>query len=200
MNLFSSAIATLKEGATCPTERLEKMGIQVRYIIGDMVALFIPADKLHLLEDVEEFSFVRADEYCHIMNDEARKATGVDKINTAAAATAEGLPQAYTGKGIVLGIIDRGIDFNHAAFRNADGTTRIKKAFMTSDDGKTLNEYTTEEQIKALTTDYTLTSHGTHTSNTAGGSDLGNGRQGMAPEAELVLVGLGTNTYNSYIA
>ena len=195
-----SAIATLKEGATCPTERLEKMGIQVRYVIGDMVALFIPADKLHLLEDVEEFSFVRADEYCHIMNDEARKATGVDKINTAAAATAEGLPQAYTGKGIVLGIIDRGIDFNHAAFRNADGTTRIKKAFMTSDDGKTLNEYTTEEQIKALTTDYTLTSHGTHTSNTAGGSDLGNGRQGMAPEAELVLVGLGTNTYNSYIA
>ena len=128
MNLFSSAIATLKEGATCPTERLEKMGIQVRYIFGDMVALFIPADKLHLLEDMEEFSFVRADEYCHIMNDEARKDTGVDKINTAAAATAEGLPQAYTGKGIVLGIIDRGIDFNHAAFRNADGTTRIKKA------------------------------------------------------------------------
>src|SRR5690242_9710912 len=31
-----------------------------------------------------------------------------------------------TGKGVVIAILDRGIDYQHPDFRNADGTTRIK--------------------------------------------------------------------------
>ena len=60
-----SAVATLKEGAQCPTEQLRQMGIQVRYVLGDMVALRIPADQLQRLEQVEEFSYVKADEIKH---------------------------------------------------------------------------------------------------------------------------------------
>ena len=67
-----SAIATLKEGAECPTEQLEQMGIEIRYQIGDMVVLNIPADKLLQLEQVEAFSYIRADEMMSKMNDRSR--------------------------------------------------------------------------------------------------------------------------------
>lgn len=185
-----SAIATLKKGAECPTERLEQMGIKVRYVLGDMVSLRIPASQLMALEQVEEFRYVAADEMQKKMNEEARKLMGVERVNTKEAAEAEGLPEAYTGKGVVLGIIDAGIDFNHAAFRNSDGTTRIKKVILYSKDSDDPQEYTTEDEIKQLTTDDPNDSHGTHTAATAGGSILGNGQQGMAPETDLVLCGL----------
>ena len=191
-----SAIAMLNDGAECPTERLEQMGIKVRYVVGRQAALVIPADKLKALEQMEEICFVRADLMKHLMNDRARKDTQADVAGNVTQATAAGLPQAYTGKGVVLGIIDDGIDFNHAAFRNADGSTRIKKAYVYSSSGYV--EYDPED-IALLTTDDTETSHGSHTSATAGGSETGNGMQGVAPEVDLVLCGLGPYMYTSNI-
>ena len=193
-----SAIATLKEAKECPTQQLEQMGIKVRYQIGDMVVLNIPADKLLQLENIEEFSYIRADEMVSKINEKAREATNIDKVHNAAAAAAQQLPKAYTGDGVVVGVIDAGIDYNHAAFRNADGTTRIKKVIDYSNNN-IKQVYDTDEAIKALTTD-APDSHGTHTSAIAGGSDTGNGQQGMAPQAELVLCGLGNYTLNSNIA
>jgi hypothetical protein len=194
-----SAIATLKEGAECPTEQLEEMGIEVRFVVGDMVAMTIPAEQLKALEQVEEFTYVKADEINQVMNDKARKDTGVDFVNTTEAAATHGLPKAYTGSGIVLGIIDTGIDFNHAAFRNADGTTRVKKAIVYDATQEKLFEYTSSTDIAALKSDNANSTHGTHTSATAGGTILGNGMQGMAPETDLVLAGLGTNLSNTNI-
>ena len=194
-----SAIATLKDGAKCPTQQLEQMGIEVRYQIGDMVVLNVPADRLLQLENVEAFSYVRADEMVSNMNEKARKATNVAKANNVAAAAAQQLPMAYTGEGVVIGVIDDGIDYNHAAFRHADGTTRIKRVIDFSKNN-IKQVYDTEEAIMALTTDTPYTSHGTHTSAIAGGSDLGNGQQGMAPQAELVLCGLGDFQTSSNIA
>ena len=129
-----SGIAILKDGAECPTARLEQMGVQVRFQYGKMVALNIPADKLQALEEVEEINYVKADEMLRPTNDVARKETKADQIVETTKAVAAGLPQAYTGKGVVLGIIDQGIDYNHGAFRNADGSTRVVKAFMMKDD------------------------------------------------------------------
>ena len=184
-----SAIGMLKEGVECPTAQLEQMGIEIRYQLGDMVVMNIPPEKLQLLDGIDEFYSIRADEILQLTNDAARLASKVDKVSDATQAASAGLPQAYTGKDVVLGIIDRGIDFNHAAFRNADGSTRIKKAVVyTALDQKTV--YSTEDDIQELTTDDNTLSHGTHTSATAGGSEVGNGMQGVAPQADLVLCGL----------
>ena len=189
-----SGIAILKDGAECPTARLEQMGVQVRFQIGKMVALNIPADRLQSLEDVEEIRYVKADEMMRPTNDLARKETKADQIVETAKATAAGLPQAYTGKGVVLGIIDQGIDYNHGAFRHADGSTRVVKAFMMNDNNGNYISATGEE-VKDFMTDNMTTSHGTHTAATAAGSELGNGQQGVAPEVDIILCGL--NQYSS---
>ncbi len=189
-----SAIATLNKGAECPTAQLEQMGITVRYAVGNQAALIIPADKLTALEQIKEIRFVSADLMKQRTNDLARKETKADIAGDATRAIAAGLPKAYTGKGVVLGIIDDGIDFNHAAFRNADGSTRVKRAYVYSafdvTNKKAIYKEYDETNVGQLTCDTTGLSHGTHTSATAGGSEIGNGFQGVAPEADLVLCGL----------
>ena len=190
-----SAIATLKPGAMLPAEQLERMGIKACQIVSDMVVLDIPADRLQQLEQMEEFCYVEADEMIEANNDLARNDTKVTNVSTLDKARVEGLPQAYTGAGIVVGVIDTGIDFNHASFLTHDGATRIKKAFIFNRSEKT--EYNTEDEIKRLTTDNTSSSHGSHTSAIAAGSETSVNTQGMAPEAELVLVGLGRTAPSS---
>ncbi len=193
-----SAIATLKEGAECPTEELEQMGIRVRFVLGDMVAMVIPVDKLMALEDVEELKVVEADEMRSLQNDKARVETGVDSVNTAAVAELQKLPKAYTGEGVVLGIIDSGIDYNHAAFKDANGNSRVKLLLEYSEEESALLRYTGDE-ITKRTVDTNDGSHGTHTSASAGGSATDNGMQGMAPQAELVLCGLGNKLSSTNI-
>jgi subtilisin family serine protease len=130
------------------------------------------------------------------MNNIAREKSKVTEVATPEKAQQNNLPQAYTGKGVLVGLVDTGIDFNHAAFRNPDGSTRIRLA-MKIVSGE-LKVYTNPEEIAALTSDRTDESHGTHDAGIAAGSFIkGLNRQGVAPEAGLMLCGLGGYLYES---
>ena len=193
-----SVIAMLKDGVVCPTERLQMLGVKIRDVIGRMLILTVPAESLLTLDDIDEIESVSADQMNQIMNNIAREKSRVTEVATPEKAQQHNLPQAYTGKGVLVGLVDTGIDFNHAAFRNPDGSTRIKLA-MKIVSGE-LKVYTTPEEIAALTSDRTDESHGTHVAGIAAGSFIeGLNRQGVAPEADLMLCGLGTYLYESEI-
>ncbi len=49
-----------------------------------------------------------------------------DAVNKDTNATQAFAKYGLTGKGVIVAILDRGIDYTHPDFRNADGTTRIK--------------------------------------------------------------------------
>ena len=186
-----SAIAMLKDGDACPDARLQKLGIELREEIGRMLILRVPAESLTALDGIDEIERVRADRMYRLMNDKAREKSRVEEVATWEKAAAHHLPQAYTGKGVLVGIIDCGIDFNHAAFRNADGSTRVKYAIRYINE-YTYDEYTNPDDIASLTADDTEISHGSHVSAIAAGSRVeGLDRQGMAPEADLMLGGVG---------
>lgn len=188
--------AYLRDGAKCPTERLEQMGIRVSSTFDNVALLSVPAERLAALESVEEIILVVPDGKVKPMNIDACAATKVDKVGDATEAAAAGLPQAYTGKGVVLGIIDVGIDFNHVAFKDAQGNSRVKKALVALP-GTSLQflEYDTET-VSEVSSDSYNESHGTHTAGIAAGSVVTDGTwkwQGVAPEAEIVLVGIAQN-------
>ena len=86
-------------------------------------------------------------------------------------------------------------------FKDANGNTRIKRAYVARGAGS----FTTYTNITSSspTTDDSGESHGTHTSSTAGGSEITVGTTvygGMAPESSLVLVGCGQYLYKTNIA
>jgi subtilisin family serine protease len=100
------------------------------------------------------------------MLDKAREASGVDKIHNGT-----DLTQAYTGKGVVTGIVDSGIDPNHINFMGTDGKSRIQqltyvRANAAGTDALT-TYYTNQEDdinnLRYFTTDSRESYHGSHT-------------------------------------
>ena len=112
----------------------------------------------------------------------------------------------YTGKDVIIGVIDCGFDFNHVNFWDANGNTRVKAVYMPFDTTGTQpvvknrrmpgSAYETPSQIAALTTDDPLTTHGTQTTGIAAGSYKGNAWYGMAPEADIVACGIPEDKLN----
>ena len=121
-------------------------------------------------------------------NDLSRSAIGLDLIQAGAAP----LSRAYTGKDVVVGIIDMGMDVHHRAFLNCDGTHRVTRIWKHVVSGKSTLTLTsdTEEKISKFKTDSNAGTHGTHTMGIAAGSfnePGGPDFRGAAPEAEIVV-------------
>ena len=114
-----------------------------------------------------------------------------------------------TGRGVVIGMIDTGVDFNHINLCDSTGKSRVVSVYLPHDttgvhpsiDGDTLQGsfYETPAQIARLTTDTPNESHGTHTTGTAAGSFRLNGYGGVAPEAHIVVCAMPT-LYDDEIA
>ena len=109
----------------------------------------------------------------------------------------QNLPQAFTGEGVVVGVMDVGFDLTHPNFYSADTTQyRIKKFWdMVTQDtvGSGMyvgRDYEGRENLLALghSRDGVDLTHGTYTTGIAAGSGVGSPYRGMAPEADLCLV------------
>lgn len=128
------------------------------------------------------------------------------------------LPYNLKGTGVLLGIIDSGINYAHPDFRNADGTTRITSIWDQTISGnppvgyymgteytreqinEALQQPTRQEQLAIVPTGDSI-GHGTHVAGIAGGNGRGSlGRNvGAAPEAEFIIVKLGRPGYEAFV-
>ncbi len=123
--------------------------------------------------------------------DQARQSTG---------ANAAKQKYGVTGKGVVVAILDRGIDWRHPDFLNSDGTTRIQWMLdMSGQNGCPGNpaavEYTRAQINAALQggpaiPERDAVGHGTLTAGIAAGNGSASSGlyTGMAPESDLIIV------------
>ncbi len=181
-------------------KQIKAAGATIYSRLGKQVVVSIPVDSVEALQKIEGVLRIDKGHKGRKKTDVTRVETGVNMLNGPAAP----LPAtSVTGKGVNVCISDVGIDFQHPAFKDAEGRSRIKCVYLMDDEGgnkftvndPVIGEYTfpgsvydTPELIAQLTTDDDEEYHGTHTASIAAGSISPLGFGGMAPEADLVLI------------
>ena len=164
---------------------------QARYVLRDgRVELVYPDTMLSHKSLSSQFStldYIGTPKRLHLANNLSREHIGLDMVLPGEKHSPDIL--AYTGKGVVIGVIDCGIDPNHITFRDAAGNSRVKRYIFTesseeSADGRLkVSTFSTPAEILNAPIDSAEGGHGTHTTATAAGSWRGNPYYGMAPGA-----------------
>lgn len=182
------------------TSRITALGGVIGARFTGLVTAQVPVAKLQAIAALDEVEQVSIAE---MMESDVDTTRSVTSVNYVAEGLQHGLPANYDGKGVVFGIIDSGIDFNHAAFQDSLGNTRIKCVYMPGNtsgtkvtiDGTALpgSEFDST-RIASLTTDLASSAHGSHTAFIGAGSPCGQ-YSGMAPGSDIVMCALaGKNT------
>lgn len=181
------------DDASALTE-LSKHGARVNAQFGNIATVTVPLNRVGELAQLKGVKSISIEKHHTLCNDKAREMSRFPAMTV----THGGYTgPAYTGDGVVVGMIDVGVDFNHINFLDKDGNNRIVRAYLPGDhsgtspviDGMELpgSEYTTPAQITALTTDDSTATHGTHTTGTAAGSYMANGYNGVATGSQIVV-------------
>jgi len=159
---------------------------------GDICVADIPLNRLAQLSKEQTVSRIEARESCRMTLDTTAVLQHVRPVWQG-----EQLPQAFTGRGVVVGVQDVGFDLTHPTFYNKELTNYRIRRFWDQLSADTLGsglyvgaDYQTEAAILgcARSRDASIITHGTHTAGIAAGSGYDTDYRGMAWESDLCLV------------
>ena len=184
---------------------LRTLGVELQSAIrlkyhsyGFLVTANLPVDLLPEVANLRNVTYIHAARKAELAApalDISARATGANQVW-------ESNP-TYTGKDVVVGIIDSGIDWSHEDFKNPDGSSRILWIWdqTQSTTGQIPQDFGygtewTQMQINEGTPNQNdFDGHGTHIASIAAGNGRGTGVQrsaprfvGMAPEADIIVV------------
>ncbi len=152
-------------------------------------------------------SFIKGSDFTlhrpSVLNDSMRVRERINEIH----AGQSPLDTSYTGKGVLIGIIDTGIDFLHPDFLDANGKTRVVKLWdqqLFYDTPHVPGFYgygsvwdSTEINAALCPSVDGGNGHGSTVTGTAAGNGFANGlHKGVAPDAELIIVRSDFNAAN----
>lgn len=169
-----------------------------RYASGDIASVSIsPAGLKALASDPSVIRIEARAGNRQVLNDTMLSNNNVNPVH----AGMTPLPQGYNGTGVVVGIIDTGIDFTHPDFKDSNGNTRIKHLWDQTQPAaaNTPQPYAYGQEWDSAAidsgspthTDLTYWGHGTHVSGIAAGNGLAiNKYKGVAPNADIIMVAL----------
>ena len=182
--------------------RLAALGVEVRGRAGAIVSLAAPASALEGLASLDAVEWLRAARSYQLQND-------VSTSDNHTGARTENSQFANAGEGVIVAVVDTGIDWTSPDFRNANGTTRLLgiwdqtlvSASYPPPPGFGFGSYYSRAAIDAaLSGGPGLPTqdghgHGTHVAGSAAGNGRATGNgipqgtfAGMAPGADLLVV------------
>ena len=163
-------------------------GVAFNVVTGNLATAVIPMSALVDFAEDPDAEHVDAGNSVKAMTDLAREYSHVDALHGGL----PDFPRSFTGKGVLIGVIDTGFDFMHPAFRDAEGNSRIIHVWDQSGrNGNTSSMrygvvFDTPELIRSAAHDVSRDTHGTHVAAIAASSaDV---YKGMAPESDIVVV------------
>ena len=177
------------------TGLLNMPGVEVQSVFEKVATAKVTLEALEALCELEGVRYVQMASEVKLLNDFGRRDLHVDNVHLNVGKT---LPQGYTGKGVIVGLIDTGVEYGHRAFYNSRGTElRIRKSWEQTylgggnpPEGFSYGrELKTENELLQAAYDSRSAYHGSHTMGTAaGGGNLATPYYGMAPDADIVFV------------
>ena len=166
---------------------LAENGYEIENELGRIVIARLTAPEMEAVAELDEVVQVSLGFEAEPMMRVARKTTKVDDVHKANASS--GLSHGYTGEGVIVGMMDTGLDPNHLNFRDAAGKLRIKNYWEIKGADGSVVLYDTPEKIGAFETDLRQETHATHVLGIMAGSH--NARPGSGNGMVATLNGLG---------
>lgn len=182
--------------------QLEAAGARVRSELPGLFTAWIPLDRVDEVAALGDVTRIEGATLCEIENSNGVPSTGADLFR-GPGPTFTGL----NGAGVIVGVLDTGIDYDHADFKNNDGTTRILDIWDQTDAigpnpaGFAYGSYWNSGDINSLVSRAKDThGHGSHVSGSAAGDGSTTGGAaapaftyaGMAPRADIIHVDAST--------
>lgn len=187
------------------------LGIQPRSFNGKLFTAFVTKYQLAALSNAQSVSYIAAPRKLYPKLNKSLVDMKVDKVHTGVVNSTN-----YKGSGVIVGVIDSGIDWKHQDFRKDSDTTKTRIRFLWDQtDGRSgvgpsgynygaeydsteiNNELDGTPANAVLQQDFS--GHGTHVASIAAGDgSASNGTYtGVAPEAELIIVKAGDESFES---
>jgi len=193
------------------TRRVKALGVDLRVKAGDIYTAKIPVNALSGLSNLRAVVRVEKAKPVRLLLDRSVSRIRADQV-WERMVDEHGLP--ITGKGVVVGMIDSGVDIHHETFKDQNGQTRLAYVWDTTDprgphacsikpDGGEFcsgTECTSEDvqNNRCFQVDDFL-GHGTHVLGIAAGRGRASGAYaGVAPDADLIVVKMGFRTGQNY--
>ncbi|HEY4800586.1 MAG TPA: S8 family serine peptidase [Bacteroidia bacterium] len=197
-----NTIMLLVKGSVPQVKKLvENWGGVYHYSIENISSISIKGKYIDLLAEKRFIERIEAKDPCSKLQP-MHDSMLVNNRVVAVHAGVSPLAQAYTGKGVVIGIIDTGIDYSHPDFKDSTGKSRIKflwdQTLSDSVPPQPFNygrewTHTDIDNGKAsahLSSTATFSGgHGTHVASEAAGNGLAIKKyKGVAPDADIIFV------------
>lgn len=177
-------------------DALSEMGIAIYPLLNNYSILTVPESLIDTISSLPQIEYIEKPKRLFFAINQAKAVSCIDYVQVEGSAYNPYL----TGRGVIMAVIDSGIDYYHDNFRREDGTTRILELWDQTAD----RIYTREEINEALlesgraaargivpTVD--ASGHGTSVAGIAAGNGRENNGQyrGVAFESDLLIVKLG---------
>ena len=98
-------------------ERIASDAVQVTELTNEYAILKVREPLVETLAALPEIEYIEKPHRLYFQRENGKRVSCVNPVQRA--------PLSLTGKGVLVAVLDSGVDYTHPEFRNADGTTRI---------------------------------------------------------------------------